>query len=144
MRADEDSRARDTVYMAKSLGLTQFIVIIVIAVTLIFAWDFGRRILETVQLMRTLQLADQRLTQVEAANAQLVTLKQDVTSDEWLERQARARLHYTKDGETVFIPVTALSAPAVSVPAAPAVNLPPSERTLWVDLVEALFGPVQR
>ncbi len=130
--------------MVKSLSLTQFIVIIVIAMTLIFAWDFGRRILETVQLVRTLQLADQRLTQVEAANAQLLTLKQDVTSDEWLEKQARVRLRYTKEGETVFIPVAALPASAVTAPAAPAVNLSPPERTIWDDLVEALFGPMQR
>lgn len=127
--------------MVKSLSLSQFVIIIAIAVALIFAWDFGRRIVETVQLVQTLQVADQRLTQVEEANAKLRALKQDVTNDEWVEKQARARLHYTKDGETVVIPAT--TPPAPNAPAPAALEAPAPERTIWDDILEALFGPAQ-
>jgi cell division protein FtsB len=126
--------------MARSLSLSQFAIIITIAVALIFSWDFGRRILETVQLLQAVQAADQRLAQVEAINAKLETLKSDVTQDAWVEKQARIRLHYTKDGETVFVPVA--TPPAPPAPAPLVVESPP-ERTLWQDILEALFGPAQ-
>lgn len=82
--------------MTRTLGLSQFVIIIAIAVALIFAWDFGRRIVETVQMVQALQAADRQLAQAEQANTRLTALKQDVTDDEWLEKQARARLHYTR------------------------------------------------
>jgi cell division protein FtsB len=126
--------------MVRNLSVSQFFIIIIIAVALIFAWDFGRRIVETVQMVQTLQAADRQLTQLEEAKAKLLTLKQDVTRDDWVEKQARARLHYTKEGETVFIP--AATPPAPAAPASViAVPVPVPERTIWDDLLEALFGP---
>ncbi len=127
--------------MARTLGFSQFIIILIIAVALIFAWDFGRRIVETVQMVQTLQAADRQLTQVEQVNAKLRTLKEDVRSDTWLEKQARARLHYTREGETVFIPA-ATPPPLVAPP--PVIVAPPPQRTIWDDVLDALFGPTQR
>lgn len=124
--------------MVRTLSFSQFFIIIVIAVALIFAWDFGRRIVETVQMVQTLQAANRQLARVEEANAKLVTLKQDVTRDDWVEKQARARLHYTKEGETVVIPAATPPAPAAP---APVIVAPVPERTFWDDLLEALFGP---
>lgn len=125
--------------MIRTLGVSQFLVIIVITVALIFAWDFGRRILETAALVQTAQATDERLNQLEQVNAQLTTLKQDVTQAEWLEKQARTRLHYAKEGETLFIPISTPPAPPTS---APIVMPAPPARTLWDDILEALFGPV--
>ncbi|MCG3142051.1 MAG: hypothetical protein HDKAJFGB_03426 [Anaerolineae bacterium] len=133
-------RAQGTGFMTRTLGLSQFVIIIVIAVALIFAWDFGRRIVETVQMVQALQAADRQLTQVEQANTRLAALKQDVTSDEWLEKQARARLHYTREDETVFIPA-ATPPPPVAPP--PVIVAPPPQRTIWDDILDALFGPTQ-
>lgn len=127
--------------MVRTLSLSQFVIIIVIVVALIFAWDFGRRIVETVQLVQTLQAADRQLSQVEEQNAKLRVLKQDVTRDEWVEKQARANLHYTKEGETVFIP--AATPPAPAAPVAVVNTPPPPARTIWDDILEALFGPMQ-
>ena len=126
--------------MVRTLSLSQFFIIIVIAVALIFAWDFGRRIVETVQMVQTLQAADRQLAQVDETNAKLRVLKQDVTRDDWVEKQARARLHYTKDGETVVIPAATPPAPAAP---APVIAAPPAERTVWDDFLDALFGPTQ-
>ncbi len=126
--------------MIRTLGWSHFLLIVIIAVALIFAWDFGRRFVETVQLVQAVQAADRQLEQVEQTNVSLVKLKQDVTRDDWVEKQARARLHYSKQGETLFIP--AATPPAPSVPA-PVVVPPPSERTIWQDVLEALFGPTQ-
>ncbi|MBI4675087.1 MAG: septum formation initiator family protein [Chloroflexi bacterium] len=126
--------------MFKTLGLSQFIVIIAIAVALILSWDFSRRILETVQLVQQVQAADRELAQAEAVNAKLRELKQDVTNDEWVEKTARARLHYSKDGETLFIPAATPVAPAAP---APVVVTSPPQRTFWQDILEALFGPPQ-
>lgn len=126
--------------MARTLSLSQFVIIIIVAVALIFAWDFGRRIVETVHMMQTLQAADRQLAQVQEQNAKLLTLKQDVTRDDWVEKQARARLHYTKDGETVFIPAATPPAPAAP---APVMVTTPAERTFWDNVLEALFGPMQ-
>lgn len=127
--------------MLKTLGLSQFIIIIAIAVVLILSWDFGRRIVESVQLVQAAQAADRKLEQVQAVNAALTTLKTDVTKDEWVEKQARARLHYAKSNETLVIPAATPPAPAAPAPVVTPV-LPP-ERTIWQDILEALFGPTQ-
>ena len=126
--------------MIRTLGWSHFLLIVIIAVGLIFAWDFGRRFVETVQLVQAVQAADRELEQVEQTNVTLVKLKQDVTRDDWVEKQARARLHYSKQGETLFIPAATPPAPAAP---APVVVPPPPERTIWQDILEALFGPTQ-
>jgi hypothetical protein len=127
--------------MFKTLGLSQFIIITAIAVVLIFSWDFGRRIVESVQLVQAAQAADQKLEQVQEVNAELTSLKSDVTKDEWVEKQARARLHYAKNNETLVIP--AATPPAPSAPAPSVAPVTPPERTIWQDVLEVLFGPTQ-
>ncbi len=127
--------------MLKSLGLSQFIVIIAIAVALILSWDFSRRILETIQLAQQVQAAERELAQATAVNAKLKQLKQDVTKDEWVEKTARARLHYAQANETLFIPAATPPAPAAP---APIVLPPPPTRSIWQDILQALFGPPQQ
>lgn len=127
--------------MLKTLGLSQFIVIIAIAVALILSWDFSRRILDSIQLVQQVQAAERELAQAEAVNVKLKQLKQDITQDEWVEKTARTRLHYAQDGETLFIPAATPPAPAALAPVV--VPLPPT-RTLWQDILEALFGPPQQ
>jgi len=127
--------------MLKSLGLSQFVVIIAIAVALILSWDFSRRILETIQLAQQVQAAERELAQATVVNAKLKQLKQDVTKDEWVEKTARARLHYAQDDETLFIPAATPPAP---VAPAPIVLPPPPTRSIWQDILQALFGPPQQ
>lgn len=123
--------------MLKTLGLAQFIVILVVAIGLILAWDFGRRILETVQLVQAAQAADQQLLQAQQVNAELKQLKKDVTTDEWVMKKARADLHYARPNETLFIPAATPAAPSAPAPT-PAVA--PPTRSFWQDILEALFG----
>jgi len=123
--------------MLKSLGLIQILFLLIVGALFIMTWDFGRRILENVQLVQAAQAAEQELTHVELVNAQLRQLKKDVTTDEWVIRQARVNLHYAQVNETLFIP--AATPPA---PTAPAPVVAPSTpvRPFWQDWLEALFG----
>ena len=126
--------------MVKTLGLPQFVIIIVVSVVFILSWDFGRRILETVQLVQAVRAADQQLAQDQAENQQLIDLKKRVTTDDWVMKEARVNLRYARETETLFIPVTMPAAAAAPTPvAAPA----PPDRPFWQDWLEALFGPTQ-
>lgn len=126
--------------MLKTLGFVQVIVLISVASLFILTWDFGRRVVENVQLVQASQAADVDLARVERENAQLQQLKSDVGKDEWVERKARTGLHYTRDGETLFIPIHRV---APASPPSPVVVAPPSPRPVWQDWLEAIFGPSQ-
>lgn len=126
--------------MVKTLGLPQFLVIIVVSVVFILSWDFGRRILETVQLVQAVRAADQQLAQDQLENQQLIDLKKRVTTDDWVTKEARVNLRYAKDTETLFIPV---NVPSTSAAPTPAAEPAPPERPIWQDWLEALFGPTQ-
>ncbi len=126
--------------MLKTLGLAQLVIIIVVAIGLILAWDFGRRILETVQLVQSAQIADQELTQGQQINVQLKQLKSDVTTDDWVTKKARADLHYAKENETLFIPA---ATPAAPVAPKPTPTSTVATRSVWQDVLEALFGRTQ-
>lgn len=127
--------------MVKTLGLTQFVIIVVVVVSLIMAWDFGRRILETVELVQAAQQADQELERVQAENETLKQLKHDVTTDSWVIKIARAELHYAQSNETLFIPAATPPPPAAPAPAAPAVE--PQTDSWLQDLLKTLFGSGQ-
>lgn len=103
-------------------------------------WDFGRRILENVQLVQAAQTASAELANAEQVNAQLKQLKKDVTTDEWVMKKARVDLHYARENETLFIP--AATPPPFQVTTAPVVPVPES-RPFWQDWLQALFGPPQ-
>lgn len=123
--------------MFKSLGIVQILILVVVAALFILTWDFGRRIVENVQLVQAAQAADAELADVEQVNAQLKQLKQDVTTDDWVIKKARVDLHYAQENETLFIPAATPPAPAAAAPAVVAV---PPERPFWQDWLEALFG----
>lgn len=123
--------------MLKSLGLIQMFVLLVVATLFIMTWDFGRRILENVQLVQAAQAADQELSHVQLVNAQLVQLKKDVTTDDWVIKKARVDLHYARENETLFIP--AATPPPVNLPA-PAAAPAPATHPFWQDWLEAIFG----
>jgi hypothetical protein len=124
----------------RHLGFAQFLAIIVAAVVIFLAWDFGRRVVETMQLAQADTAADLRLRQEEQTHAQLTQLKTDISTDDWAERYARLKWHWTRDNETIFVaaatPVPAPS-PAPAVPAA----VPPAPKPFWENWLEALFGP---
>lgn len=123
--------------MLKSLGLYQILILIVVAALFMMTWDFGRRIVENVQLVQAVQAADAQLASVQKENAALVQLKKDVVTDEWVERKARSGLHYTRAGETLFIPINHDNTSPTPVPVvAPA----PPERPIWLDWLETIFG----
>lgn len=91
--------------MLKTLGLAQIIILLVVATLFIMTWDFGRRLLDNVALVQAAQAADLELERVERENELLKQLKRDVITDAWVERIARTMLHYTREWETLFIPI---------------------------------------
>jgi cell division protein FtsB len=123
--------------MLKSLGLVQIFVLVVVATLFIMTWDFGRRILENVQLVQAAQAADAELAHALQVNAQLQELKKDVTTDDWVIKKARVDLHYAKENETLFIPAS--TPPPHAAPAPVVVSAPPA-RPIWQDWLEAIFG----
>lgn len=126
--------------MLKTLGLVQITVLLFVATLFILTWDFGRRIVENVQLIQATQAADVELARVERENAQLQELKRDVITDAWVERIARTMLHYTREWETLFVPIHRVTANA---PPAPVTAAPLPRRPVWQDWLEAIFGPSQ-
>ncbi|MCC7163111.1 MAG: hypothetical protein IT331_11495 [Anaerolineae bacterium] len=126
--------------MLKSLGLVQISVLIIVAVLFMMTWDFGRRILENVQLVQAAQIASAELAHANRVNTQLKQLKKDVITDDWVTKKARVDLHYAREDETLFIPATTPSAP--SAPAPPTVPTH-AARPAWQDWLEALFGPLR-
>lgn len=124
--------------MLRSLGLVQISILIIVAVLFMMTWDFGRRILENVQLVQAAQAATAELAHANQVNAQLKQLKKDVTTDDWVTKKARVDLHYARENETLFIP--AATPPPPAAPAAPAAPAP-DIRPVWQDWLEALFGP---
>lgn len=118
--------------------MVQILFLLIVAALFILTWDFGRRILENVQLVQAAQAADQELAHIEQVNAQLKQLKKDVVTDDWVIKKARVDLHYAQENETLFIPVA--TPPALPAPAgAVAVPLPPT-RPFWQDILKAIFG----
>src|SRR5581483_3916801 len=102
--------------MVKTLGLTQIIVIVIVAVSLIMAWDFGQRILDTVELVRAAQAADQELAEAQSINAKLIQLKRDVMTDDWVIKKDRADLHHARENETLFVPAATPPPPSALAP----------------------------
>jgi cell division protein FtsB len=126
--------------MLKSLGVIQIFVLLVVASLFIMTWDFGRRILENVQLVEAARAADKELAHARQVNVQLKQLKKDVITDDWVAKKARVDLHYARANETLFIP--AATPPAPAAPAQPVAPSPPA-RPIWQDWLEILFGPSQ-
>lgn len=124
----------------RSLGFVQLLAIIVIAVAVFLAWDFGRRLLETMALSQGDANADQLLRDEEQVHAQLIQLKQDVSTDDWVERYVRSKWHWTRDNETIFVPA-ATPNPAATPPPGPPAATPPPPKAFWEYWLEALFGP---
>jgi cell division protein FtsB len=123
--------------LVRSLGLAQILIIIIVAAALILSWDFGRRILETVQLIQADQAAQQELEQDQQINAQLKQLQKDVTTDDWVIKKARVDMHYARENETLFIPATTPAAPPTAATLPPAA---PPTHSFWQDVIEALVG----
>ncbi len=126
--------------MLRTLGLIQIFVLLVVATLFIMTWDFGRRVVENIQLVQAVQAADADLARVERENALLKQLKKDVITDAWVERMARTMLHYTREWETLFIPIR--RAPPPPAPALIVVPEPPT-RPFWQEWLEIIFGPSQ-
>jgi cell division protein FtsB len=123
----------------RNIGVVQFLAIIVVAVAVFLAWDFGRRILDTLRLIETENQVERQLRQAQDANAKLKDLKTYVQTDEMVEKTARNELHWTRPNEKIGVPIAtpvATPQPAVVIPP-PA---PPLPRPFWEDWLDAIFG----
>lgn len=125
----------------RAIGFTQFLIIIGIAVVFFFAWDLGRRVYETMELVQADALAELQLRVESETNTQLKDLSKKVTTDSWLERFVRSYWHWTRDNETIFVP--AATPVPVPTPALQPVAPPPASRAFWEEWLDALFGPAQ-
>ncbi len=127
----------------RTIGIVQFIGIIVLAVLVVLGWDFGRRILDTMRLLDLDEQATAKVQALEQENSELKQLKQDVSSDDWVEYECRVLLRCARDNETIFVPI------ATPVPATPPAPVPTPQPQApkpfwraWLDgITDAIFGP---
>ncbi len=121
----------------RTIGLAQFLAIIVVAVLVFLAWDFGRRVLDTVDLAQQDSQATIQLQNLEQINAQLAQTKADVTTSAYAERYARENWHWTREGETLFVP---LATPVPTPTPVPTVVPPtPAPKPFWQEFLNWLY-----
>ena len=123
----------------RSIGLAQFLAIIVIAIVVFLAWDFGRRVLETMRLAELDARAEQELRAQEKLKADLQKQKDYISTDAYAQQYAREKWHWQGRDETLFVPV----ATPVPTPAAAPTVLPPTPppKSFWQDLLDKIYGP---
>ncbi len=121
----------------RTIGLAQFLAIIIVVVLLFLAWDFGRRVVEMMNLADEDARAGQQVENLEALHARLVQTKSDVSTDAYAERYARENWHWTREGETLFVP---LATPAPTPTPIPTVAPPaPDSRPFWREFLDWLY-----
>ncbi len=127
----------------RSIGLPQFLMIIAVAVVVFLGWDFGRRVLDTMDLLQRDAQAQVRLDAATQVNSQLKDVKGQVMTDDWVERYARNKWHWDREGEVVVVPIGPSAGAAKPAPA-PTPPPPPAKPgwQQWLDsLINAIFGP---
>ncbi len=122
----------------RTLGPAQFLTIVVVVALVFFAWDFGRRVLDTMDLAAQDQRAGQQVQNLEQIHTQLVQTQADVTTNEYAERYARENWHWTREGETLFVP---LATPAPTPTPVPTIAPPaPAPRPFWKQFLDLIYG----
>ncbi len=124
----------------RSLGIAQIIVIIVAVVALFLAWDFGRRIVDTLSLAQAEARTDQQLRDAQDTNVKLKDLKTSINTESWVEKYVRTNWHWTRENETIFVPAATPIPSPTPVPKIPAPATPPP-KPFWEEWLDALFGP---
>lgn len=123
----------------RTIGLAQFLAIIIAVVLVFVAWDFGRRVLDTMALAEKDTRAGQQMQNLEQIHTQLVQTKSDVTTDAFAERYARENWHWTREGETLFVP---LATPVATPTPVPTVASPASDpKPFWGEFLDRLYEP---
>ncbi len=123
----------------RSIGFVQFLAIIAAIVLVFFGWDFWRLVMNTKDLAEQDARASQQLLQLEQDHARLEQTKQDVATDAYAERIARETWHWTRDNETLFVPlVTPIPSPTPPAEAAPPT---PAPKPFWQDWLDRLYEP---
>ncbi len=121
----------------RTIGLAQFIAIIAAAVLVFLAWDFGRRVWVTMDLASRDARAGDQVQNLEKIHAQLEQTKAEVSTDAFVERYARENWHWTRDGETLFVP---LATPVPTPTPVPIVAPPATEsRPIWRQIIDWLY-----
>ncbi len=121
----------------RTIGLAQFLAIIIVAVLVFLAWDFGRRVLDAMTLAEQDLAAGQQVERLEQIHAQLVQTKTDVSTNVYAERYARENWHWTREGETLFVP---LATPAPTPTPIPTIAPPaPGPKPFWRQLLDWLY-----
>jgi hypothetical protein len=114
----------------------QIFAIVVFALALYFAWDFGQRVVTSIRLDQSAEEAQIAVDHAVATQTALVEKKQLVESAPYVETVVRG-WHWAKTGEIVVIPqITPAATPAITVP-----QPTPSPAPVWQQIVDFLFGP---
>ncbi len=126
----------------RSIGLMQFLTISAVFLFGFIGWDFGHRVLSTVDLLQQDAQAQVRLANATRINQQLKDLQTLIRSDSWIEQYVRIKWHWERDGDTMFVPISTPAAPQnTPPPAPPPAPVKPGWRQ-WLDnLINAIFGP---
>ncbi len=126
----------------RTIGLAQFLTISAVALVVLIGWDFGHRVLDTMSLAQKDAQATIRLQAAQQINQQLKDLKGRAVTDAYAEWFVRNYRHWTRENETLFVPIaTPVPVPTAAPPPAPAPT-PRPEWQQWLDsLINAIFGP---
>ncbi len=126
-----------------TIGLAQFLTISAVALVVFIGWDFGHRVLATMDLLQQDSQAEARLESATQINQQLHQLQNRVTTDAWVEWYARNKWHWTRPDEVLVVPIAPVASPQPAAPPPPVPTPPP--KTWWQQLVDpvidAVFGP---
>ena len=117
-------------------GSIQLILIVVVAFTLYFVWDFSQRVVTSIRLTQSEQALAQDVAHAQATQTALFDKKKQVQTDAYVESVVR-KWHWAKDGETIVITqITPAPTPAMSAPQPTS----PAEPPWWQQLFNFLFG----
>lgn len=77
--------------------------IFLIFLSIILLYNVGKSILITSEKVEILNQAEKEVSDLRLNNLKLLTLSEYMTSDEYLETEARNRLNLSRNGETAFV-----------------------------------------
>ena len=105
LRVKKEEQEKKAAAAAEKVKKRRKLLLVVIAAVLVAGFVFGRAVYKIVELKKEKAQAEARLEELQEKLSQLEDELTRVTSDEYIEQQARTHLRMIYPGETVYIVV---------------------------------------
>ena len=105
LRVKKEEQEKKAAAAAEKAKKRRKLLLVVIAAVLVAGFVFGRAVYKIVELKKEKAQAEARLEELQEKLSQLEDELTRVTSDEYIEQQARTHLRMIYPGETVYIVV---------------------------------------